>query len=268
MRKKMILKLIVTAKKAVLRVQKKKMPMRQLMALIARDGVQTHGRFLDALKKPGLSVIAEVKKASPSRGVICEDFEPATIAKRYEKYGADAVSVLTETAFFLGSNDYLQTVSDRVHIPVLRKDFIFDIWQVYESRLIGADAILLIASILNVYQLKRFRKSANALGMDALVEVHNAGEMRKAIASGAKIIGINNRNLKTFDVSLSVTEDLIKMIPEGVAAVSESGIMSGDDAKRVVAAGADAVLVGESLMRADDIEKALAELKQAGVKNG
>ncbi len=264
----MILKLIVAAKKAGLRVQKRKMPMRQLMALIARDGVQVHGRFLDALKKPGLSVIAEVKKASPSRGVICEDFEPETIAKRYEKYGADAVSVLTETVFFLGSNEYLHTVSDSVHVPVLRKDFIFDIWQVYESRLIGADAILLIASILNVHQLKRFRKTANALGMDALVEVHNAGEMKKAIASGAKIIGINNRNLKTFDVSLSVTEDLIKMIPEGVAAVSESGIMSGSDAQKVMQMGADAVLVGESLMRSDNIEKSLKELKQAGEKNG
>ncbi|MBT3319973.1 MAG: indole-3-glycerol phosphate synthase TrpC [Clostridia bacterium] len=264
----MILKVIVAAKKARLRLQKRKMPLRQLMASIARDGVHVHGRFLDALKKPGLSVIAEVKKASPSRGVICEDFDPQVIAKRYEKHGADAVSVLTETDFFAGSNAYLQTVSESVHIPVLRKDFIFDIWQVYESRLIGADAILLIASILNVHQLKRFRKTANALGMDALVEVHNEIEMKKAINSGAKIIGINNRNLKTFEVQLSVTEDLMKMIPEGVAAVSESGIMSGSDARRAVLSGADAVLVGESLMRSNNIEKSLKELKQAGEKNG
>ena len=122
----MILKVIVAAKKAGLKMQKRKMPMRKMMALIARDGVHVHGRFLEALAKPGLSVIAEVKKASPSKGVICEDFEPAEIAGRYEKHGADAVSVLTETDFFLGSNAYLSTVSDNVHIPVLRKDFIFD----------------------------------------------------------------------------------------------------------------------------------------------
>ena len=264
----MILKLIVAAKKARLRVQKRKMPLRKMMGSIARDGVHVHGRFLEALKKPGLSVIAEVKKASPSKGVICEDFEPAEIARSYEKHGADAISVLTEMDFFLGSNAYLNSVSDNVHIPVLRKDFIFDIWQVYESRLIGADAILLIASILNVHQLKRFRKTANALGMDALVEVHNESEMKKAIHSGAKIIGINNRNLKTFEVQLSVTEELMKMIPEGVAAVSESGIMSGSDARRAVLTGADAVLVGESLMRSNDIAKSLGELKAAGTKNG
>jgi indole-3-glycerol phosphate synthase len=264
----MILNQIVAAKRAGLRKQKMKMPQRKLMAQLARDGVQVRGRFLDALKKPGLSVIAEVKKASPSKGVICEDFEPELIAESYEKFGADAVSVLTETVYFLGSNEYLHTISEKVQIPVLRKDFIFDIWQVYESRLIGADAILLIASILSVHQLKRFRKTANALGMDALVEVHNESEMKKAIASGAKIIGINNRDLKTFEVSLSTTENLIKMIPEGVVAVSESGITCGADAKRVTMAGADAVLVGESLMRAPSIESALGELKQAGEDNG
>lgn len=264
----MILDEIVAVKRVRLREAKRNMPVRKLMGLIAREGAYTHGRFLDAMQKPGLSVIAEVKKASPSRGIICEDFHPVEIALQYEKYGADAVSVLTEPDYFAGSNEYLTSVSDSVHIPVLRKDFIIDIWQVYESCCIGAQAVLLISSILSERQLRKFRESANALGMCALVEVHNEDEMKKAIDSGARVIGINNRDLKTFDVSLGVTERLIKLVPQGIVTVSESGIMNGDDAKRVAQMGVDAVLVGESLMRSKNIEKSLNELKTAGVSHG
>ncbi len=256
----MILDDIVAVKRQKLALQMQNKPLDSLMAQIDNDDTKKQ-LFKSALETPGLSVIAEVKKASPSKGVICEDFRPKDISERYEKYGADAISVLTEENFFLGSNEYLQQVKDTVEIPVLRKDFIIDIWQVYESKVLGADAILLIAAILTDKQLAEFREAAQKLGLCALVETHNEQEMKKALGSGAKIIGINNRDLKTFEVSLKTTENLIRLIPPGKVIVSESGINTADDARFLRKMGADAVLVGESLMRAGNVKDKLKELK-------
>ena len=256
----MILDDIVAVKRRKLAQQKITLSIDEMAAQI--QNADADNRFLTALKSPGLSVIAEVKKASPSKGVICEDFHPERIAQAYEKCGADAVSVLTEEDFFHGSNDYLSAVANTVCIPVLRKDFMIDIWQVYEARYIGAQAILLIAAILSERQLREYREAAQMLGMYALVETHDINEMQKALDSGAEIIGINNRNLKTFDVSLETTERLIKYVPSGKTVVSESGIMCGADARFVTALGADAVLVGESLMCTGNIEEKMKELKQ------
>ncbi len=257
----MILGDIVAAKQKRLAVQKQGKPIDLLLAQIENEDVKPNF-FKTALTKPGLSIIAEVKKASPSKGLICKDFNPIGIAERYEKHGADAISVLTEQDFFLGSSEYLKEIRDVVRIPILRKDFIIDIWQVYESRLIGTHAILLIASILTEKQLIEFREAAKKLGMCALVETHNEEEMSKTIDSGAEIIGINNRDLKTFDVSLNITERLMGRIPSRKVVVSESGIKSGSDAEYLHKMGVDAILVGESLMRAGSVQAKLDELKK------
>jgi len=259
----MILDDIVAAKQKRLDIQKQEKPMDLLMAQTENEAIKPDF-FKSALTDPGLSVIAEIKKASPSRGLICKDFVPTVIAKRYEKHGADAISVLTEQDFFLGSNKYLTAISDVVSIPVLRKDFIIDIWQVYESRLIGAHAILLIAAILTQKQLTLYREAAKTLGMCALVEAHNEQELKKALNSGAEIIGINNRNLKTFQVSLDTIERLVNKIPSGKVIVSESGIENGEDARYLRQLDVDAVLIGESLMRAENVQEKLEEIKKAG----
>ena len=260
----MILDDIVAAKRKRLAALKEQMTTSQMMERIEADAKVSFGRFAAALQMPGLSVIAEVKKASPSKGVIAQDFDPGRIAAQYERGGADAVSVLTERDFFLGSTFHLAQVHEAVSIPALRKDFIIDEIQICEARLFGAEAVLLIAAILSDKQLTQFREFAQSLGMDALVESHDEDEMKRAISSGAQLIGINNRDLKTFDVSLATTERLIKMIPADKIVVSESGILSAEDARLVSQMGADAVLVGESLMRADDPAALLRKIKSAG----
>ena len=257
----MILDDIVAAKQKRISQSINKLQLSELIAEVEKTGSIVPGQFRTALDSEGLSVIAEVKKASPSKGLISKDFDPVSIAKRYEEYGADAISVLTEEDFFLGSNDYLTRIRESVSTPLLRKDFIIDIWQVYESRLIGANAVLLIVSILSDKQLKEYRQIANELGMCTLVETHNEQEMKRAIDSGAQIIGINNRDLKTFEVSLETTQRLIKMIPSGITVVSESGVMNANDAKYLRELGVDAVLVGESLMKADSIQNQLSAIK-------
>ena len=198
------------------------------------------------------AVIAEIKKASPSKGVLRADFEPADIAQTYAEHGAACLSVLTDQQFFQGRIDYLKQARASCPLPVLRKDFIIDAYQVYESRAIGADAVLLIAACLDDAQLRDFEAIARSLDMAVLVEVHDAAELTRALKLKTPLIGVNNRNLKTFTVDLATTEQLAEEVPDDVLLVSESGIKSPEDARRVLEAGANAVLIGEALMRAHD----------------
>jgi len=197
------------------------------------------------------AVIAEIKKASPSAGVIAKSFDPVEIAKNYERAGANAISVLTDSKFFQGSLEHLKNVRNAVSLPLLRKDFIWDRAQIAESAANGADAILLIVAALTQDQLVRLLKGAKEFRLNALVEVHSVDELQRALEAGAEIIGINNRDLTTFDVDLGVTEKLCRDVPDEVILVSESGIKTPQDVTRVKACGVDAVLVGEALMRGE-----------------
>lgn len=216
----------------------------------------------DALKTGRLSVICEVKKASPSKGLIKADFDPVAIAKEYEAAGADAISCLTEEFYFKGSSEYLKEIRKAVNIPILRKDFIFDEYQVYEAKYIGANAVLLIAAILSAAQLERLYKLAQSLGLECLAEVHSPEELEKVSALDFNILGVNNRNLKTFEVDLNTTAKLKKHIPEGKILVSESGIKTNGDMRLIRELGADAVLIGETLMRSSNISAELSALRE------
>jgi len=206
------------------------------------------------------AVIAEIKKASPSQGVLREDFIPADIAQTYSENGAACLSVLTDQQFFQGGVDYLKQARASCPLPVLRKDFMIDAYQIYESRAIGADAVLLIAAVLDDEQMKEFEAIARSLDMAVLVEVHDAGELARALKLKTPLIGVNNRNLKTFEVSLETTLSLMRDVPEDRLLVCESGIHRRDDVLRLAAAGVNAFLVGEAFMRADDPGQALAAL--------
>jgi indole-3-glycerol phosphate synthase len=219
------------------------------------------GRFYQALSKSRLSVIAEVKKASPSKGLIKADFNPVKIAKAYETEDVDAVSVLTEEFYFKGSSAYLSQIRENIKIPILRKDFILNEYQIYQTAAIGADAILLIVAILGAETLKAYQMLAQTLGLDCLVEVHDENELQIALDCGAEIIGINNRNLKTFEVDLNTTARLSKLIPRGHLIVSESGITANEDLRKLKANGVNAVLIGESLMRSDNLSETLGCLR-------
>lgn len=212
---------------------------------------------------PGVAVIAEVKKASPSKGIISEDFDPVQIARRYKAGGARAISVLTDVDFFQGAIDYIPLVRQAVDLPVLRKDFIIDPVQIEEASLYGADAVLLIAAILDTLQLRDYRQMAEERAMDVLVEVHDEQELAAALQAESRLIGINNRNLKTFAVDLETTFSLKRLIPETIPVVSESGIASRDDMARLQAAGISAALIGESLMRSADQSNTLQEFLSA-----
>jgi len=212
---------------------------------------------------PGVALIAELKKASPSAGVIRQDFDPVQIARAYERGGATCVSVLTDRQFFQGETAFLSRVRAAVALPVLRKDFILHQVQVLESRAIGADAYLLIVAALEGAQLEDLLDAGRELGMDALVEVHNERELEAALSAGADLIGINNRDLRTFEVSIEATERLAPRVPGNVLLVAESGIKTRADIERLSACGVKAVLVGEALLRASDIESATRAL--AGV---
>lgn len=216
--------------------------------------------FKDALNGKGVAIIAEVKKASPSRGNFGLKIPVETLAGHYQRGGATAVSVLTEEDYFMGSVADLQTVRAAVQLPILRKDFILDSYQLYESRVIGADAVLLIAGLLNEETLRCYLGICRELGLAALVETHSREDLASAIRAGAEIIGINNRNLNTFKTDISHTINLANLVPDGVLLVSESGIFTADDVKRLGEAGADAVLVGESLVRSADPAKKIREL--------
>jgi indole-3-glycerol phosphate synthase len=209
----------------------------------------------------GVAVIAEAKKASPSKGVICADFDPAAIARSYQEGGAQAVSVLTDEHFFQGSLAFIPLVRQAVALPVLRKDFLIDELQIHQARAFGADAILLIAAILDRSQLKDFAMLAQDLGMDVLTEVHDEEELEKALAAGSNLIGINNRNLRNFSVDLETTFRLQRRIPAGIPVVSESGIASFKDMERLARHGVAAALIGEALMRQSDRVSALRALR-------
>lgn len=219
-----------------------------------------------ALKNKGrVSLLAEIKAASPSRGVIRKDISPAEIAGIYERNGADAISVLTDRKFFSGAPEYLAQARERTNLPLLRKDFIIDPVQVYQARMIGADAVLLICSVLPHDRLKSLMKTVSDTGMEALVEVHDEGELESALKAGACIIGINNRDLKTFVTDINTTLRLRrKMGDTNVVVVSESGIKSGEDIKILGDAGVDAVLVGEAIMGAEDMAAKVRELSGRG----
>lgn len=218
--------------------------------------------FRRAVAAPGLSIIAEVKRASPSKGLIVEDFEPLAIARDYEYAGASAVSVLTEPKWFQGSLTYLTSIAETVHIPVLRKDFIVDSYQIYESKVWGANAILLIVALLSDDELVRFRTIAERFGMDVLVEAYTEEELERAVASGAEIIGVNNRNLRDFAVDFERAERMRAMVPSGCLYVAESGVSSLDDVRTIARMGADAALVGEYLMRAENRAGLLAQMRK------
>ena len=217
--------------------------------------------FEKALRKPGLSFICECKKASPSKGIIAQDFPYLEIAKEYEEAGADCISVLTEPRWFMGSNEYLKEIAENVSIPILRKDFTVDEYMIYEAKVLGASAVLLIVSILSEDKIRKYLSICDDLGLSALVEIHDENEAKTAINSGARIIGVNNRNLKDFSVDNSLAARLRRDVPEDIVFVSESGIKTADDIKTVRESKADAVLVGETLMRAADKKEALRSLR-------
>ena len=217
--------------------------------------------FVEALAgREPIALIAEIKKASPSKGIIRKDFTPAQLAADYERGGANCLSVLTDEKYFMGKKEYIRSARENSSLPILRKDFIIAPIQIEESYAIGADAILLIAAILSQSQLNDLYIQAKEYGLDVLVETHNESEMEMAIKCGAKLIGINNRNLNSFEVDLKVTERLSKLAPKNALLVSESGIFTFDDIMRVKNAGAQAILVGESLMRQDDVAAAVKNL--------
>lgn len=216
--------------------------------------------FEKQLAKPGLSFICEVKRASPSKGLIAPDFPYLDIAKEYEKAGTAAISVLTERDYFQGSVQYLQEIAQAVQTPVLCKDFIIDAYQIYEAKAMGAAAILLICAVLDDSRLTAFLALADSLGLSVLTEAHDAEEIRRAVAAGARVIGVNNRNLKDFTVSLDTSCRLRPLVPDNILFVAESGIKTPADTARLRAHGVDAVLIGETLMRSSDKKEMLQQL--------
>lgn len=219
--------------------------------------------FEETLKTPGLSFICECKKASPSKGIIAPDFPYLQIAQEYEAAGADCISVLTEPEWFLGRDEYLREIADAVSVPCLRKDFTIDEYMIYEAKVLGASAVLLICSILTEEQMKGYLAVCDSLGLSALVEAHDESEIRMALRAGARIIGVNNRNLRDFSVDTDNSRRLREQIPRDILFVSESGVRSEEDVTKLHEIGADAVLIGEALMRASDKKELLARLRGA-----
>jgi indole-3-glycerol phosphate synthase len=255
----MILDDIVQANQLELNTRKLMEPVSKLKEAIARQ--QKPLDMASVLRGAKVKLIAEIKQASPSKGLICNDFDPERIARIYMDNGASAISILTETAYFKGSIDYLRNIRRLagISMPLLRKDFIYDPYQIYEARANGADALLLIVAILNKNQLEELQGLARELGMQCLVEVHNEDELEIALSCRPDIIGINNRDLKTFNVDLAATEKLRPMIPGDVVTVSESGIKNRDDIEKLRQWKVDAVLIGESLMASQDIAAKMRE---------
>ncbi|QQS48344.1 MAG: indole-3-glycerol phosphate synthase TrpC [Acidobacteriota bacterium] len=253
-----ILDQIVARKKERLATAKKLMPPSQLMSVLPTS--TDSGRFIEPLKRDGINIIAEIKRRSPSKGVIRENFDPVAIARNYTANGAAAISCLTEEDYFDGSLDNLRAVRAASPLPILRKDFIFDEYQLMEARYAGADAILLIAAVLEKAQLKDLLQAAKYLGLDVLVEIHDRDELEKAMGCGVTLLGINNRNLRTFETTLETSIDLSRDLPGSITLVSESGIRTRQDIDRLREAGCHAFLIGEELMRARDEGAALKAL--------
>lgn len=257
----MILEEIAMKTRERIRAAKEQLSLAEIRARALTMDCNTGFHFEKALAGKGISFICEVKKASPSKGVIAADFPYAEIAGEYEQAGADAISVLTEPFYFQGSNEYLSAIRRKVSIPLLRKDFTVDEYMLYEAKAIGADAVLLICAILSREQLAEYAAIAGELGLSALVEAHDEREVQMALDAGAKIIGVNNRNLKDFTVDISNSLRLRAMIPQNILFVSESGMKSREDIARLEENGTDAVLVGEILMRSKDKAGMLKQLR-------
>ena len=255
----MILDDIIANKKEELAETKRRTPLADIKSR-AVEAEPTRGFGIALSGCDEIRLIAEVKKASPSKGLIRENFDPVKIARLYESSGASCISVLTEQKFFQGRLEYLDAIRKSVALPLLRKDFIIDAYQIFEARAAGADAVLLIAACLERERMEDFLGVAKELGLDALVESHTYKELDKSLLAGASLVGVNNRDLSSFTVSLQTTLDLLKDIPEDRTAVSESGITTREDALMLRKAGVDAILVGESLMREKDIGKKVKEL--------
>lgn len=250
----------IVAKKAVrLALQKERIPFKNMCAQ-AKSAPESRDFRAAIGGKTGISLIAEIKKASPSRGLLRKDFAPDELARSYEAAGAAAISVITEQDFFLGSSEYLTAVRSSISIPILRKDFIISPYQIYESRAIGADALLLIAAILENTELADFASVTLECGMTPLVEVHNETELEQALNSGADVIGVNNRNLKTMHVDLSTATRLAALVPKEKVLVVESGIRSREDMEHFGSLGADAALVGETIVASPDAGDRIREL--------
>lgn len=240
---------------------KQKIPEAELRARAEAMDPNTGFPFARALGTKGLSFLCEVKKASPSKGVIAEDFPYLSIAQEYESAGAAAISCLTEPFWFLGQDRFLSEIAQSVSIPVLRKDFTIDPYMIYEAKILGASAVLLICAILSDEELREYLQLSHRLGLDALVEAHDGTEIHRALQAGATLIGVNNRNLKTFSVDTENSLRLRSLIPSGCLFVSESGIRTPEDVRKLRDAGVDAVLIGETLMRAHDKKAMLDELR-------
>ncbi len=258
----MILDDIVKATKIRLENLTAKVPLDEVKEKALSLPAATDFPFKKALGKSGLSFICEVKKASPSKGIIAEDFPYLDIARDYQRAGADAVSVLTEPDFFKGDSRYLKEIAAEIPLPCIRKDFVISEYQIYEAKILGARAILLICAILTDEDLKKYLDLAHSLGLSALVETHDKEEAERVLKTGAEIIGVNNRNLKTFEVSLEHTKELFKLIPNDKIKVSESGIHTEKDIEFVKSCGADAVLIGEAFMRSENKEELMKRFKQ------
>lgn len=235
----------------------------QLIGEVSKLEINEEFPFKEALKDSEIAIIAEVKKASPSKGLIARDFDYIEIAREYEDAGASAISVLTEPYFFKGSNDFLREISENVSIPILRKDFTIDEYMIYEAKLLGASAVLLIVSILDDAQLKEYLDLSHDLGLSAIVETHDANEIKTALDAGAEIIGVNNRNLADFTVDIENSIRLRSLVGDDVVFISESGIKTKEDVTRLKENNVDAVLIGETLMRSEDKKSMVLELKMA-----
>ena len=245
------------------RVEKAKeiIPLEELKREVSQLEISDDFPFKEALSGDDIAIIAEVKKASPSKGLIAEDFDYLEIAKEYEEAGASAISVLTEPYFFMGDDDYLKEIAETVNIPVLRKDFVVDEYMIWEAKLLGASAVLLIVSILDIVQLKKYLDLAHDLGLSAIVETHDGDEIMRAMTVGAEIIGVNNRNLNDFTVDIENSISLRRCVSGDVIFISESGINTKEDVARLKENDVDAVLIGETLMKSEDKKAMISELK-------
>lgn len=257
----MILDNIVATTKTRVKNEKLKTTLEQMKRMAKQIQCSSDFPFEAALKTQDINFICEVKKASPSKGIISKEFPYVEIAKDYEKAGASCISVLTEPDFFMGSNDYLTEIKSSVKIPILRKDFIIDEYQIYQAKVIGADCILLIVTLLKEQTIREYIKLCDELGLSAIVEVHDEKEIECAISAGARMIGVNNRNLKTFEVNIQNSIQLRKLVPEQISFIAESGIKTAEDIKMLREAKVNGVLIGETLMRSTDKKKMLDELR-------
>lgn len=256
----MILDKLVEATRKRIETDRSRLPLEELKQLAAKVNRPAFA-FEKALRQKGVHFICEVKKASPSKGLIAEDFPYVEIAKEYEAAGADCISVLTETDYFLGKDDYLREIRQQVSVPLLRKDFTIDPYMIYQAKAMGADAVLLICAIKQEAELAADIRLCDELGLSALVETHDEEEIAMALRAGARILGVNNRDLKTFEVDIHNSERLRKLVPSEVLFVAESGIRNHEDIAVLEKAGVNGVLIGETLMRSTDKKAALEELR-------